>query len=76
VTVNALPDVIPDRGVITSSCSPSRANVADAPSTSSREIENPRRSRSKRDRFCVAFALMTAVPVSWLPAGCQSSVRS
>jgi hypothetical protein len=64
VTVKLRPERIPVDGVITSSCSPARAKVAAAPSTSSREIVKPRRSRSKRERFWVALASMTAVPVS------------
>ena len=59
---------MPVLGVTISSC-PSRVNVAARPSTSSREIEKPRRSRSNRDRSCVAVAVIVAVPVSWLADG-------
>jgi hypothetical protein len=44
-------------------------NVADRPATSSREMANPRRSRSNLDRFCVAVAVIVAVPESWLVLG-------
>jgi hypothetical protein len=65
----------PDLGVITSSCSPARVCDASRPLTSRLEIVKPRRSRLKRDKFCVAVAVITAVPVSWLPLGSQDSVR-
>jgi hypothetical protein len=48
--------------VITSSW-PSRRNDADRPFTASRDTVKPRRSRSKRDRFWVAFAVIVADPV-------------
>ena len=68
-TVNTEPDVKPAAGVMTSSCSPSRANDAACPLTSRREIEKPRKSRSKLDRFCVAVAVIVAVPESWFVDG-------
>jgi hypothetical protein len=41
-----------------------RVKLAARPSTSSREIANPRRSRSNRERSWVAVALIVAVPES------------
>ncbi len=61
----------PWRGVITSSW-PARRNEAGSPLTVRRGIENPRRSRSKRERFCVAFAVMTARERIWFVAWSQS----
>ena len=74
MTVNVEPDRRPLRGVITSSCSPLRVLAAGWPFTSSREIAKPRRSRSKLERSCVARAVMTAVPESWLDDGSYESV--
>ena len=48
---------------------PSRVNVAFWPFTSSCVIEKPRRSRSKRDRSCVALAVITSTPASWFVDG-------
>ena len=73
MTVKVEPDLSPLRGVITSSWSPLRAFAAGWPFTSRREIVNPRRSRSKLDRFCVAVAVITAVPESWFDDGSQPS---
>ena len=59
---------MPTAGVITKPW-PSRVNEAARPSTSSRVMEKPRRSRSKRDRSWVAVAAITFVPTSWLLDG-------
>src|SRR5262245_36649428 len=67
-TVNAAPTGSPATGVITSSC-PSREKVAGRPSTVSRSMSKPRRSRSKRDKFWVAVARIVAVPPSRRVAG-------
>ncbi len=66
--VKDVPFRIPVLGVTTSSC-PSREKVAVRPSTSRREIANPRKSRSNLDRSWVAVALIVAVPESWFDDG-------
>ena len=73
MTVKVDPFGMPAAGVIESSC-PLRVNVAGAPFTSRRGIVKPTRSRLKRDRSCVAFAVMTAVETIWFVAGVQSIV--
>ena len=70
--MNEVPFRMPALGVTINSW-PSRAKEAARPSTSSCEMANPRRSRSNLDKFCVAVAVMVAVPVSWLPAGSYDS---
>ena len=64
----------PAAGVMTSSW-PSRRNVARAPSTVTSPTCSPRRSRSKRDRFWVARAVITARADSALLRGSKSSRR-
>jgi hypothetical protein len=59
---------MPDLGVTISSW-PSRVKVAERPATSRREMLKPRRSRSNLERFCVAVAVITAVPESWFVLG-------
>ena len=61
--------------MITSSW-PSRVYDALTPFTVSFEIWKPRRSRLKRDRFCVALAVTTALPSSTSVAGSYASFRS
>src|SRR6476469_5480728 len=68
-TVNVRPTRRPLLGVMTSSWSPARSYAAGEPFTCTLEMVKPRRSRSHRERFCVAVAVMTAVPVSCFEAG-------
>lgn len=62
-------------GVISSSCSPEVVNAATAPLTRT-SLTSSRKSRSNRDRSCVVFARIVAVPSNSSVAGWYFSRRS
>ncbi|CPU55144.1 Uncharacterised protein [Mycobacteroides abscessus] len=67
---------MPFSGMTVISCSPLNSVAASRPFTEAVTVPKSEKSRLKRDRFWVAVALITMVPLTSVVSGSSRSVRS